>query len=168
MRKAAFLTILAALALAGTASAGTGTALKGIVIARLPHQGELVIAAPNGRTTTLRAPVLPAAGTVIATGAFGLSDGTSATSHLSVVGHTRHANFNGILVRTVGGVVLRRRTALSPRIRPRGRSPRQGPIRRCSRGRSAEVEVTITAGGILDEDSITRERRMTRTRRASR
>ena len=156
MRKAAFVPLLAALAFAAPAAAGTGHVLKGVVIARLPHQGELVIAAASGHTTTLRAPVLPGTGTVIAARAFGLSDGTSATSHLSVVGHARRARFNGILVRTVGGTsffaVGHSVVATHSPARSISSARSDAPLQP---GEAAEIEVTITAGGTLNEDSVT-------------
>ena len=102
MRKALLVLALAGGAVAAQASAGTASMLRGVVISRLPAQGELVIASASGATTTLRSPSLPAAGTVIKTSAFALSDGTSAARRLSIVGRAHRARFDGVLVRTSG------------------------------------------------------------------
>jgi hypothetical protein len=157
MRKALFLPLAAFLTIAAPATAGAGTAVKGVVIAKLPHQGELVVAAANGSATTLRAPSLPAVGTVVRASVFKLSDGTSAASHLTIVRHVRHAAFKGILVKTVAGTSFFAvgRSVVAVRMPTRSISSARDTAPQP--GESAEIEVTITAGGTLDEDSVTPE-----------
>src|SRR5215471_3540112 len=104
MRKAFFAPLLVALVFVASGSAGTTSTFKGVVIARMPAQGELVIASAGGRTTTLRAPSLPAPGTTLRASTFRLSDGTSAAKSLRILGHVHRVSFRGVLVRTVGSM----------------------------------------------------------------
>ncbi len=158
MRKALLALAVAGIAVMAPAASGAPASVKGVVISRMPARGELVLAGANGRATTLRTPMLPAVGTVIDAAAFKLSDGTSAAAHLTVVGHARHARFSGVLVRTAGGSsffavghsVVVVQTASRSLSSARSSSP-------LAPGDAAEIEVTITAGGALDEDSIDRE-----------
>jgi hypothetical protein len=158
MRKALFAPLLA-LVFAASGSAGTTATLKGVVIARIPAQGELVLASAGGRTTTLRAPSLPATGTILRTSAFRLSDGTSAAKSVRVLGHVHRVSFRGVLVRTLGSTsffaaghnVVLVHTASRSVASARSLAD-SSPL---SPGDAAEVEVTIGAGGQLDEDSLT-------------
>ena len=160
MRKALFAPLLA-LVFAASGSAGTTATLKGVVIARMPAQGELVLASADGRTTTLRAPSLPATGTILRASAFRLSDGTSAAKSVRVLGRVHQTTFRGVLVRTVGSmsffaaghnVVVVHRAARS--VASARSLADASPL---SPGDAAEIGVTITAGGSLDEDSVTPE-----------
>jgi hypothetical protein len=158
MRKALFAPLLA-LVFAASGSAGTTATLKGVVIARMPAQGELVLASAGGRTTTLRAPSLPATGTILRASAFRLSDGTSAAKSLRALGHVHRAAFRGVLVRTVGSTsffaaghnVVVVHTAARSVASARSLAD-ASPL---APGDAADVEVTITAAGQLDEDSMT-------------
>jgi hypothetical protein len=158
MRKALFAPLLA-LVFAASGSAGTTATLKGVVIARMPAQGELVLASTGGRTTTLRAASLPVPGTILRASAFRLSDGTSAAKSLSVLGHVHRTSFRGVLVRTVGSTsffaaghnVVVVHTASRSVASARSLAD-ASPL---SPGDAVDVGVTIAAGGELDEDSVT-------------
>jgi hypothetical protein len=159
MRKALLAALLIALAFSATGNAGTSTTLKGVVISKLPMQGELVLASAGGRTTTLRAPSLPPPGTVIRAATFTLSDGTSAAKSLHVVGHVRHTRFLGVLVRTVGttSFFAAGHTVVAVHIASRSVASARAvssdsPL---ALGEAAEIDVTIAAGGELDEDNVT-------------
>jgi hypothetical protein len=148
MRKALLAPLLAALAFAASGNAGT-TTLKGVVIARLPARGELVVAGSNGTTTTLRAPALPAVGALVR---------ASANGHLRVLGHVRHATFRGVLVRTVGATSFfaAGHSVVAVHTAPaRSVASARSVSSALSPGDAAEIEVTIAAGGTLDEDSVT-------------
>ena len=158
MRKALFAPLLA-LVFAASGSAGTTATLKGVVIARMPAQGELVLVSAGGRATTLRARSLPAPGTILRASAFRLSDGTSAAKAVRVLGHVHRTSFRGVLVRTVGGtsffaaghnVVVVHAAARS--VASARSLADSSPL---SPGDAADIEVTIGAGGELDEDSVT-------------
>lgn len=160
MRKVLFLPLLVALAFVAPGNAGTSANLKGVVIARMPAHGELVLASASGRATTLRAPSLPAPGTVVRAAAFRLSDGTSAAKTLHVIGHVRHTAFRGVLVRTVGAtsffaagrsVVAVHRAPVRTVASARALSSSTD----LSPGDAGEIDVTISSDGTLDEDSIT-------------
>ena len=157
MRKALFAPLLVALAFAAPGNAGTTATLKGVVIARMPAQGELVLASAGGRTTTLRAPSLPSAGTILRTSAFKLSDGTSAAKSMRVVGNVRHASFRGVLVRTVGSTSFfaAGRSVVVVHTATRSVASARSSRSSLSPGEAAEIEVTIAAGGALHEDSVT-------------
>jgi uncharacterized membrane protein YgcG len=155
MKKTLLVLVLAGLAVAAPASAGTAPTLRGVVISRLPAQGELVIASPNGTTTTVRSPSLPAMGTRVKTSTFALSDGTSAARKLTVVGRVHRVRFSGVLVRTsattsffaVGRSVI----AVHTPARSLASATSTGLVP----GEGAEIEVTITPAGALNEDSAT-------------
>ena len=159
MRNALFAPLLVALILAASGNAARTATLKGVVIARIPAQGELVLASAGGGTSTLRARSLPAPGTIVRAAALRLSDGTSVAKNLRLLGHVNRASFRGVLVKTVGStsffaaghnVVVVHAAARSV---ASARSLTQAsPL---SPGDAAEVEVTIAAGGELDEDSVT-------------
>ena len=158
MRKALFAPLLA-LVLAAPGSAGTTSTLKGVVIARMPSQGELVLASAGGRSTTLRAPSLPAPGTILRASTFRLSDGTSAAKSIRVLGRVHRTSFRGVLVRTVGSTSFFAAGHNVVVVHAANRSVASArsladasPL---SPGDAADVEVTIAAGGQLDEDSVT-------------
>jgi hypothetical protein len=157
MRKALFAPLLVALAFAAPGTGGTTATLEGVVIARMPAQGELVLASAGGCTTTLRAPSLPSAGTILRTSAFKLSDGTSAVKSMRVAGNVRHASFRGVLVRTVGSTSFfaAGRSVVVVHAATRSVASARSSRSSLSPGEAAEIEVTIAAGGALHEDSVT-------------
>jgi len=144
MRNALFAPVLAALAFAVPAGAGTTPALKGVVIARMPAQSQLVVAGAAGRTTTLHATSLPAVGTVV----------QASAGHVRVLGRVHRAHFRGVLVRAVGarsfyavghGVVVVRTARSLASARASSLAP----------GDAAEIEVEIEADGVLDQTAVT-------------
>ena len=157
MRKALFAPLLAALAFTASGNAGMTAPLKGVVIARMPAQAELVLASAGGRTTTLRAPSLPSPGTILRASTFSLSDGTLAATSLRVLGHVRHASFRGVLVRRAGRMSFfaAGRNVVAVHMAARSVSSARSSGSPLTPGEAAEIEVTITAAGVLDEDSVT-------------
>jgi hypothetical protein len=154
MKKALLLPLLAGIVSAAPATA-SASVVKGVVISRLPARGEVVVAAANGHATALRAPLLPAIGSVIRASTFRLADGTWATRGLALQGHVRRASFHGVLIRTVarssffsagGSIVVVHRGS-----RSLASARSDAPL---APGEAADVEVTI-AGGALDEDAAT-------------
>jgi hypothetical protein len=158
MRKALFAPLLA-LVFAASGSAGSTATLKGVVIARMPAQGEFVLASAGGRTTTMRARSLPAPGTILRASAFRLSDGTSAATGLRTLGRVRRTSFRGVLVRTVGSTSFfaagRNVVVVHTASRSVASARSLADSSPLSPGDAAEVEVTIAADGQLDEDSLT-------------
>jgi hypothetical protein len=147
MRKALFAPILAAVAFVATGNAATHATLKGVVIARMPAQHQLVLASAGGRTTTLRAATLPAPGAVLRV------TGTS----LQVVGHVHHTVFHGVLVRTVGSTSFYAagRSVVAVHTATRSVASATRSSDDLTPGEAGEIEVTITAGGTLDQQSVT-------------
>ncbi len=168
MRRALLSLIVVGIALGISAASGASTHhFRGTVIARMRAQGELVVAGANGHAMTLRAPSLPAVGTVVSASTFRLADGTTAASRLTVVGHVRHAQFRGILVRTVGRLQffavghsfvvahMTGRSHAATRMRASTRSIASARVSSQSPGEEDDVQVAITSGGELDETGVT-------------
>jgi hypothetical protein len=155
MRKIMLALVIAGLAVGAPATAGAAT-VKGVVISKSAAQGQLAIAAPNGKVTTLRTPKLFSPGTVVSASAFALRDGTFASGKLRVLGHVKRTSFQGILVKSAGtssffkaGRSLVLVHTSSRTIASAVASPSLQP------GEAADIDVTITPTGSLDAGQVT-------------
>jgi hypothetical protein len=147
-------TVGVVLALPATAGASL---FRGVVISRSSSDGELVIAAKNGKTMTVRTSSLVTPGAVISASTRALGDGTFSVSHLSVLGRSVRASFRGVFVKRAGSssffsagrsIVVVDTAAVRGLASARTDTPLQP-------GQSADVNLTIGPQGTLTANSLT-------------
>jgi len=155
MRRFMFALVIAGLAVAAPATAGAAT-VKGVVISKSAAQGQIAIAASNGKVMTLRTPKLFSPGTVVSASAFALHDGTFASGKLRVLGHVKRTTFQGILVRSVGTSSFFKAGRSLVLVHTSSRTIASAVASRSLQpGEAAEIDVTITPAGSLDAGRVT-------------
>jgi hypothetical protein len=176
MRKALLTLIVVGIAIGVPAASVASTHktasahFKGVVIARIRAQHELVVAGSTGHTRVLRVTSFPAVGSVVSVSTtVRVTNGTVGASRLRVVGHARHARFAAFLVRSVGGVqffavghsLLAAHRTASTHVGARNHAPIRLRLVASAKaatlvaGQAAMVNVEITSGGTLDETQVT-------------
>jgi hypothetical protein len=141
---------------------------KGVVIAKIRAEHELVVAGATGHTRVLRTTSLPAVGSVVnALTTARVTNGTVGAFKVTVIGHARHARFAAFLVRSVGSVqffavghsLLAAHSTASTHVGARTHSPKRSvasaKAATLAPGQAAMVEVSITSNGTLDETQVT-------------